>query len=694
MSIANPYEYHNEKLGVKMKFLINDRNFHPQSLQLISYRTLKARLLSGKRPETQLRKGTYYTDALVEFETLPAEWKRQIIETFGEPVQKIKKSFFAQHYKYDIQAYNFFTAYRYGKNGDKKLSAALIEQYTADASVINTIIDVKKRRKAYASSLGITRLDIWQTLSNDVNAFREVAHNLPPNKDALRKKVSQYIKKGYEALISRKLQNQNAAKIKERKQKALIDELIAKHNNLDYQVIADIYNAVAKQLGYKPIDRQTVANRAKTKKLITYAGRNGLNELENNVLMQVKRSRPSAPMLYWTADGWDVELLYQATNTNKKGYEVTTYTNRLTMVAVLDPYNNYPVGYAIGTHETPELIKRAFQNAMQHVRSLFGDFYMPYQLQTDNYGGKELKDLYRAITPHYTPARVKNAKSKVIEPYFAYINKKYCKLLPNWSGFGVASGSKSQPNEEYLNKIKKQFPDQIENIKQIERIIETERAAKQDEYIKGFANLTKSEHKQVLSEEAYLRLFGMTTGYTNKLRGEGIVATIEGHEYTFDSFDLAFRQAPVDDWRLYYDSQDLSKVLAVSTDGQYRFILQQKYVQPMALADRQAGDIEQLTMINRFNKKAKEKIIQERAENAEILQDFFQLPALQDTLAKHLLTDSLGQHKNQKSQARLQMAKQLQKTNKKQQKQAEKTAVEAQNEYYEQKININEFINP
>src|SRR5690606_26207773 len=97
-------------------------------------------------------------------------------------------------------------------------------------------------------------------------------------------------------------------------------------------------------------------------------------------------------------DGWDVELLYQDTKTDKKGNSVTTYHNRLTVVAVLDPVNNYPIGYAIGTHETPALIKSAVQNAIQHSKALFGEYYMPYQLQSDRYSIKSLTPLYNALS--------------------------------------------------------------------------------------------------------------------------------------------------------------------------------------------------------------------------------------------------------------------------------------------------------
>ena len=63
----------------------------------------------------------------------------------------------------------------------------------------------------------------------------------------------------------------------------------------------------------------------------------------------------------------------------------TTYTNRKTMVVVLDACEKYPVGYAIGDHESPALIREALRNAVQHTKELFGERYKPLQLQSDNY---------------------------------------------------------------------------------------------------------------------------------------------------------------------------------------------------------------------------------------------------------------------------------------------------------------------
>jgi hypothetical protein len=648
--------------------------------------------------EKQLRRGSLGIDALILFSSLSREWKDNITAKFGSPKEEIKKSWFAQHYEFDRKAKEFYLKHRYGEKKERKIDLDLIEKFSYNASVLSTVIKMKTNRKAYAKALGVTSLDIWQSLSNDVNAFREVPHTLPTNKDSLRRKVTKFQKEKYTSLLGR-LANNNANKVISKEQTALLDELIKFHNGLDNEQIARFYNIVANKMNWKPITAGTVANRKDKKKLSVHAGRKGVKSLKNNVLMQVKRSRPSTPMLYWTLDGWDAELMYQETTTKTiqgKIRNVTTYLNRPTVVVVLDPHNNYPIGYAIGTHETPELIKKALQNAMQHVNDLFGNFYMPYQLQSDNYAKKKLTPLYQAITKHYTPAQVGNAKAKVIEPYFNTINKNYCKLHRNWSGYGIASGSKNQPNVEYINKTKKHFPTKQECFSQIESIIMIERSNKVAVYTENWLS-TKDEFKQIMTFDNYLLNFGSQTGYTNKLKGDGLTLKIEGQKYTYDSFDVNFRHQASLDWIINYDTNDLSQVLAVSKCGSERFILEQKYIQPMAIADRKEGDTEKLKEIRDFNSNVVDGIIEEQIENYQALDPFFEdNPKLEHTMAKLLITDSLGQHKNNKSKARIETskatAKLKEKTIKREQKQEVKTFAQEQDEYYKSQINVQEYL--
>lgn len=660
-TMENPFEYYQKKIGVKIKFLVCDRNAHPESLMLINHNALHKRMNSKTCIEKQLRRASLNNDALILFDSLSQEWRSLLTVKFGSPKEEIKKSWFSQHYVTDRKAFDFYAAYTYGED-NKKLDVKLMETYTYNASVMNAVIACKTNRKAYIRALGATQIDIWQSLTNDVNAFREVEHNLPTTSRGLRIRYNDYIKNGYISFVSGRLQNNNAAKVKDDDQMALLDALIAMPNNFDNAQIARYYNEVATKANWQTISAQTVGNRKEEKRLVITAGRKGVKELKNTMLMQNKRSAPKNSMLFWTLDGWKTELLYQQTSTDKKGYSTTTYHNRLTTVVVLDPTKKYIIGYAIGKEESPSLIKQALRNAFQHSQELFGQMYRPYQLQSDNYQIKALTPLYEACSVHFTPAEVGNAKAKVIEPFFNKFNKKHCQSQRNWSGYNVVSGSKNQPNAEYLNKNKKFFPDERGLREQIARIIEADRAEKIDQYLANWESVSP-EFKSVLNFEMYLRYLGETTGYTNRLQGQGLMPTLNGQTLCFDSYDKNFRKLAHLDWAVKYDPADLSKILvtnAKSTNGKlvevvgtYEFVLEQKYIQPMALAERTEGDALQLQAVKNFNNNILHYITAEVCQREEINEHTFNRYELNDTLAKHLLTDSRGQHKDHKSDNRL-----------------------------------------
>ncbi len=357
-----------------------------------------------------------------------------------------------------------------------------------------------------------------------------------------------------------------------------------------------------------------------------------------------------------------VELLYQKTRTDKKGHNVTTYTNRLTMVVVLDPCVDYPMGYAVGDHECPELIKAALRNAAVHSRELTGQMLRYNQVQSDRYAISCMKELYAVLGDKVIPAQAHNAKAKPVEPYFNHLNTTYCQLCANWGGYGVTTDPKRQPNSEALNRRRHSFPDEAGVRAQIDEMMRLERAQKVCKLMEKLSNL-KPEHRLVMSREMYLLNFGAETGFKNVLEGCGLRPTILGVKRDYDCFELSFRDHASERWTVKYDPDDLHEVLAVSEDGTHRYMLEEKYVQPMALADRKPGDAEQLQRVRDYNKAleaetarrmgdhfAGARRVIERAEELPI----YQTPALGSCMEDRLmLTDSRGQHKDNRSRNRL-----------------------------------------
>lgn len=208
----SPYEYYNKQLGVKMRYLISDRNRHEKSLCVDQYRTFKKRLDNPNTCEKQLRTACFGCDALVQFSTLPRVVKDALVARWGDGHVSVEKNHFKQAYAPDYVARQFYINHVFGDD-NKKLDHAYIDLYQANASVLNTVIKMRTNRLEYAKARNLKgSFDLWQSLSNDVNAFREVTHDLPTSRDGLRRKVTDYEKNSYKALISEKFGMRNAVK--------------------------------------------------------------------------------------------------------------------------------------------------------------------------------------------------------------------------------------------------------------------------------------------------------------------------------------------------------------------------------------------------------------------------------------------------------------------------------------------------
>lgn len=603
-----------------------------------------------------VRRASRNTPALIAYDSMPERIKQAIKEKIkGDPYEQIKYSELEDFIQPNAAALDFFESFKL--NDGRFIPKPTRIGYYNNAIVLDAVqrlIIKKKTGRCAKSSYS------WSTISEAVQNIDRVRfpHDLPPNFEALQRKYGKYMSNddegGFISLVHKNFlkDRANSSKINDDYKESIVIELLGDPRNFDNERIAKAYNQVAGSLGWRKITSDTVAIYRDKYDLETYAGQHGSSALYNDKLMQVKRSAPTMPLVYITLDGWDVELLYQRTENGK-----TTYHHRPTVVVVLDPCKKYPIGYAVGTHETPELIKAALRNAAKHSAELFGKMYRSHQLQSDRYAFKAMTPIYQTMGVKVTPARAKNAKAKVIERYFLHLNDEYCKLQPNWSGYGVTASKAKQPNVEFLNKYKTNFPDFEGVVKQVCTIIEFERQSKREAYLEQWAKVG-DEDRIELSYESYFSTFGeMITKRHNKelretylLQGSGINATMKGIKRAYDCFDPLFRRYASTQWGIVYDPEDTSRIMAVNSDESLRFILEEKYVQPMALRERQDGDAFELKRINEYNAQTIEYITETRAHSAENVRELFAAhPQLDGTLAKILLTDSMGQHKNNRN---------------------------------------------
>lgn len=645
-------QYYNNILTVEANWLI-DQGIMSQA---------NYKWLSRSQDIRVVRRGCRGQEALVDYESMPERFKRKVDAIVKDPYKAVRYNMLAELINHSTEASEFFEGYALADG--RHLPADKRRQYYADAIVLNAIHELINKRAAKRRALGKVATRFWEEIAESVQELdvTRYPHALPANARSLERKYKAYKADGYEVLIHKAYlaEQKNAAKISDENQISMLAMLISDPRKLDDSQVASMYNAFAEKMNesagpddakWKTISSSTVAVWRIKLESTLYARRNGVRAYQNNKAMQIKRSAPTYPLYYWTMDGWDAELLYQKTENGR-----TTYHHRATVVVVLDACLKYPIGYAVGTHENPELIKAALRNAVRHTEELFGSMYRTAQLQSDNYAISKMMPLYSVMADKVTPAAVGNAKAKIVEPWFKAFNKKYCQLALNWSGFGVTSRKELQPNSEYLNKFKTSFPDYEGVCQQIANYMERERAELREQYVALYHEMP-AENRFLMSKQQYLLAFGATTGKRNLLQGSGINLTIDGIKHSFDCFDPNFRKYASVRWEVRFDPEDMSTALAVNEDESLQFVLESKYVQPMALIERSEGDYEQMRRVMDYNEAQAKEIItaiggyQERAKG--LIEDMPGATAELETLQKLLITDSRGQHKNQRNVARL-----------------------------------------
>ena len=560
---------------------------------------------------------------LVGFDMLNDYRKGLVKARYGNPYEHLVRRPILEMVVNDPAVHSYYMGYKYGEG--LYLPELRVRQYTRAAAWLATLARVMRNKKAVIEEqLKLDRVpQFFEHVAVLVNLEKErgkmpgyagidvLPGDFPSSYKRLLDGMKRWESDGMDGLIDPMFGNKIGAKLGKvgdnsedkrgvfdpavlEDQMAVLRHCSANGNNLDAAQVAKIANSFFAEKGMKTVSRKTI-NRFINKNIhLLTAGRQGKKAHDVQVARHVKRIVTPHPLMYWTLDGWTVELIYQERINGKVEYK------RLVAVIVLDVWQKYPIGYAIGERETADLIREACRNAMLHVRELFGAPYQPWQVQSDNYQLTNLTPFYQAMAHLHTPAAVGNAKAKVIEPYFKDLNKNYCQFMHNWSGFNITARKETQVNVEKLNKLKKFFPTKEQVAKQIHAIIELERRNKLQAYMEG---MQSSDQYQLMTEMSWLEVFGLPLGKrTNVITGEGISKQYKGVERVYDTFDMTFRQNMNVDWMLYGDPADLKKVLAKSPDGKLKYVLEEVREIPMDVRSQNDDDRRYRAQIENMNK--------------------------------------------------------------------------------------------
>lgn len=532
----------------------------------------------------------------VEFESMPRNFKEDIIKYYGCPYNYVSKQPILQALRHDHDAEQFYYNYTlpngsklpssdYSIDGKKQIN--YVARYTEAVNWLNLLIRLTNDKSQLKRELNISMGKFWQA---SIELMKQKKVNLPYSYKRLKEKIKTFQTEGYESLIeTHKFGNDYSRKIVGEVAEALLKELLTLRNKHADTTIALEYNKWAITQGLETITPEAVGYWRKKWKNELILEREGMGKTYNQLSKQARRARPSAPLLLVNSDDNVLDIYFKAPGND--WYRPVIYV-------VIDAFNDYILGYAIGDSVTKELIKEAYRDANRHVMQLTGEAYCWQQLQTDHWGisGKnttELEQFYNSMAIS-TPAGLKNSQTKYIERSFGSTWHNVLKrLFPNnYSGHNITAKQKLNADN-----LKPAYFPTVENCEEmvalfIQAMRLTTRTGtdlnRQEEWLQAFSASNKSK-KKLLTEEMRLQIFGKRHDYLNTIEAKGLTPTLLGKTRIYElSQDILFEHVGKQ-VQVIYDEADLSRVLV--TDGKgLRFIAEEYKLLPSAIADYEEGD--------------------------------------------------------------------------------------------------------
>jgi hypothetical protein len=581
---------------------------------------------------TVIQKGGNGRPALIDWTSLPERYKAMVIAHLGGHPEELAKARAIEEHLVLLHDDDRYLNEFKGDNG-LRLTDAKRASLKKSARVMALLARMDELRKANGPAAVVKQYNMpILALKKAILRYIKLEKlDLPGSFARLEARKRAYLEvrlKGYPgaaSLVHGNQGNHHTCKTAGADQAEVLRLLSARHQNFGLATIAKDYNAVATGRGWPAITAGTVKNflrNGANGRAVTFYAK-GRSAYQDNYGIINHREGPSNPGLLWVMDGKVYELLYQRQNV-KEGKMKTGYWHRKVVVFVIDPYSYYPVGFAIGDRENDELNMAALKNAVEHMAELTGEYWLPWQLQSDRFSGDAAKALYSSVAKWYTPAAAYNARAKAIEAYFSRHDTAYVQRHQNYAGHNIDSRKENQPNPDAIERIKKDFPDEAGVIAQIIGNIQDERMDRRAEFLKGLEGC-EPEARRICDRVTFLELFGtrhvlMNGSKGNELTNGGLQPTLLGQKRCYNILSNEFQDLVGTTFTITYDPNDLSNVLATADEGKYRFLVPQMVTIPMAIMDHTPETRALLAEREAFKKRLGTDAMQQLRTDADRLQ--------------------------------------------------------------------------
>lgn len=197
-------EYYNNKLTIEAGWLIKMGYWAKHDYDnLVQRRHIKVE-----------RRGCRNTPALVVYDSLPLELRKQLELTYGNPRDKaLKQSYFEEKITADSQALEFYSNYL-TPSGDHLPHEKQIEYYN-NAIILNAFRTLINDKRTLRKALGGKTTGIFDLVAKSFRQLNTAAypHTLPSNERRLKIKYQNYLRDSYVSLVHKSYGNSFAKKV-------------------------------------------------------------------------------------------------------------------------------------------------------------------------------------------------------------------------------------------------------------------------------------------------------------------------------------------------------------------------------------------------------------------------------------------------------------------------------------------------
>lgn len=575
-----------------------------------------------------IRRACYGTPALISFDSLPPKYQQMAKERFGDPEVESQKEGIMGYLEPDQAAIDFFKTHRVGYDENEKgLPDDIQRLYSNNAAVLNAlkkawddhVVNISGRNKRPLSG------KFWSRAAKAIqNLPKDWKCELPKNPKRLRIKLQDYIKYGYEEILSGKWGNQNTRIITGEvgewlvaQWSARVPRVVVSIEQLHalYNKEADERNREAGKMVWKKIKSSVAIRDYIYRPDIQekwYAARYGELAYKEERTRQHKTKLATFRDSLWYSDGTKLNFYYQDKDGNTKTANV---------YEVMDVYSECFLGYYISRTEDFEAQFFAFKMAIQTSKC------KPYEIRFDNQGGhKKLENgsFLSSITRHGINTQPYNGKSKTIESAFGRFQAGYLKEEWYFTGQNITAKKKeSRTNMEFILANLKNLP-ALERVKEV--YLEKRMAWNNDPHpvtgiprIEMYRTSTNGKAQEVDFLDM-ITMFGVMTKDPSTYRSSGITIEVKKQKYEYEV--LGADGMPDNDFmrrnigrRFYvrYDLDDMSVVSLYEKDASgMRFItLAQPYIKVQRNLQEQTNQdkvfIRQMEITNKLQRIANVK---------------------------------------------------------------------------------------